>query len=124
LARLTFAFALLLAAVGLFGVMSYLLSLSKHDIGLRMALGAQPGNIVGLVLRQGMQLIAIGIGAGLIGAAALTRLMASRLFGVGATDAVTFSSVALTLAVVAFAAIFIPARRATTVDPLVALREE
>jgi putative ABC transport system permease protein len=117
-------FALLLSAVGLYGVMSYLVSRDKHDIGLRMALGAQPGDIVGLVLKQGMRLVAIGIGAGLLGAAALTRLMASLLVGVGTTDAVTFSSVALMLAVVAFVATFVPARRATSVDPIVALREE
>lgn len=117
-------FALLLSAVGLYGVMSYLVSQDKHDIGLRMALGAQPGDIVGLVLKQGMRLVAIGIGAGLLGAAALTGLMASLLFGVGTTDAVTFSSVALMLAVVAFVATFVPARRATSVDPIVALREE
>jgi predicted permease len=118
------AFALLLAAMGVYGVMSYLVSQSTHDIGLRVALGAQPGNILGLVVRQGMELAAIGIGAGLIGALALTRAMTSLLFGVTATDAVTFSSVALILGLVAFAATVIPARRATAVDPMVALREE
>jgi len=118
------AFALLLAAVGVYGVMSYLVSQSTHDIGVRVALGAQPGNILGLVVRQGMELVAIGIAAGLIGAFVLTRAMTSLLFGVSATDAVTFSSVALILALVAFAATVIPARRATSVDPMVALREE
>jgi putative ABC transport system permease protein len=118
------AFALLLAAVGVYGVMSYLVSQSTHDIGVRVALGAQPGNILGLVVRQGMELAAIGIAGGLIGALVLTRAMTSLLFGVTATDAVTFSSVALILALVAFAATVIPAFRATTVDPMVALRDE
>ena len=118
------AFALLLAAVGVYGVMSYLVSQSTHDIGVRVALGAQPANILGLVVRQGMELAAIGIAAGLIGALVLTRAMTSLLFGVTATDAVTFSSVALILALVAFAATVIPALRATNVDPMVALRDE
>ncbi len=118
------AFALLLAAVGIYGVMSYLVTQSTHDIGVRVALGAQPGNIVGMVVRQGMELAAIGILMGLVGAAALTRVMASLLFGVSATDAITFVAVAALLAAVAFAATVIPARRATRVDPIVALREE
>jgi predicted permease len=118
------AFALLLAAVGVYGVMSYLVSQSTHDIGVRVALGAQPGNILGLVVRQGMELAAIGIVGGLTGALVLTRAMTSLLFGVTATDAVTFRSVALILAVVAFAATVIPALRATSVDPMVALRDE
>jgi putative ABC transport system permease protein len=118
------AFALLLAAVGIYGVMSYLVTQSTHDIGVRVALGAQPGNIVGLVVRQGMELAAIGIFAGLAGAAGLTRVMDSLLFGVSATDAFTFVAVAALLAAVAFTAIVIPALRATRVDPMVALREE
>src|SRR5205085_2547263 len=87
------SFALLLAAVGVYGVMSYLVSQSTHDIGVRIALGAQPGNIIGLVVRHGMELTAIGIAGGLIGAIVLTRVMASLLFGVSVTDAVTFSAV-------------------------------
>jgi predicted permease len=118
------AFALVLAAVGIYGVMSYLVTQSTHDIGVRVALGAQPGNIVGLVVRQGMELAAIGILVGLAGAAALTRVMASLLFGVSATDGFTFGAVAALLAAVAFVATVIPARRATRVDPMVALREE
>ena len=118
------AFALLLAAVGLYGVMSYLVTQNTHDIGVLMALGAQPGDIVGLVLRQGMELTAIGIAAGLLGAVALTRVMASLLFGVSTTDVMTFGAVPVLLAVVAFAATVIPAWRTTRVDPVVALREE
>ncbi len=125
-------FALLLAAVGLYGVMSYLVTQSTHDIGVLVALGARPGNIIRLVVRQGMQLAGIGIVqlagigivVGLVGAAALTRVMASLLFGVSTTDALTFGTVPALLAAVAFAATVIPAWRATLVDPMVALREE
>ncbi len=118
------AFAMLLAAVGLYGVMSYLVTQNTHDIGVLMALGARPGDILGLVLRQGMKLAAIGIVAGLAGAFALTRVMASLLFGVSTMDAATFSAVPVLLAAVAFAATVIPAWRTTRVDPVVALREE
>jgi ABC-type antimicrobial peptide transport system permease subunit len=117
-------FALLLAAVGLYGVLSHLVAQSTHDIGVLVTLGARPGNILGLVVRQGMQLAGIGILAGLVGAAALTRVMSSLLFGVSATDALTFGTVPALLAAVAFAATVIPAWRATRVDPMVALREE
>jgi predicted permease len=118
------AFAMLLAAVGLYGVMSYLVTQNTHDIGVLMALGARPGDILGLVLRQGMKLATIGIVAGLAGAFALTRVMASLLFGVSPMDAATFSAVPVLLAAVAFAATVIPAWRTTRVDPVVALREE
>jgi putative ABC transport system permease protein len=118
------AFALLLAAVGLYGVMSYLVTQSTHDIGILVALGARPGNIIGLVVRQGMQLTLIGILAGLAGAVALTCVIASLLFGVSTTDVATFSAVPALLAAVAFAATVIPAWRAPSVDPMVALREE
>jgi predicted permease len=118
------AFALLLAAVGLYGVMSYLVTQSTHDIGILMALGAGRDNILALVVRQGMQLTLIGLFAGLICAAALTRVIASLLFGVRATDVATFVTVPALLVVVAFAATVIPAWRASSVDPMVALREE
>jgi len=118
------AFALLLAAVGVFGVMSWLVSQTTHDMGVRMALGARSGDIVGLVVRQGMTLAAIGIVMGLAGALALTRLMSSLLFGVSATDVVTFSAVPALLASVALAATVIPAVRAARVDPMMALRTE
>jgi len=117
-------FALVLSAIGVYGVMSYLVSQSTHDIGVRVALGAQRGNIIGMVVRQGVQLVAFGIAAGLAGALALTRVMAALLFGVSTTDAVTFSLVALVLAMVAILATWLPARRATSVDPMIALREE
>ena len=117
-------FALLLAAVGLYGVMSHLVTQSTHDIGVLVALGAQPGNIIGLVVRQGMLLAGIGIASGLAGAFGSTRIMNSLLFGVSTTDALTFATVPTLLAAVAFAATVIPAWRATRVDPMVALREE
>jgi len=118
------AFALLLAAVGLYGVMSHLVSQGTHDIGVLVTLGAQPGNIVGLVVRQGMALAGIGVVLGLVGAAALTRVMASLLFGTSTTDAVTFAVVPVLLIIVALSSTAIPAWRATSVDPMVALREE
>jgi predicted permease len=117
-------FALLLAAVGLYGVLSYLVTQSTRDIGVLVALGAQPGNIIGLVLRQGMELAAIGIIAGLAGAFALTRVMTTLLFEVSAVDTLTFVTVTTLLLVVAFAASVIPAWRTTWVDPVVALRDE
>ena len=118
------AFALLLAAVGLYGVLSYLVTQSTRDIGILLALGARRENILTLVVRQGMQLTLIGIFAGLLGATALTRVIASLLFGVTTTDAATFLAVPALLAVVALTATVIPAWRASKVDPMVALREE
>jgi predicted permease len=118
------AFALILAIVGIYGVMSYLVTQGTRDIGIRLALGATPRRILGMVIGQGMGLAAIGIVAGLAGAAFLTRWMASLLFGTSATDPATFSAVALLLAVVALLASYVPALRATKVDPMVALRDE
>lgn len=117
-------FALLLAAVGLYGVMSFLVTQSTHDIGILVALGARRENILRLIVRQGMVLTLMGIGAGLVGALAVTRAIAALLFNVSATDAATFVTVPAVLAVVAFCAMVIPAWRASNVDPIVALRQE
>jgi predicted permease len=117
-------FALALAAVGVYGVMSYLVAQSAHDIGVRMALGAQRSSVLWMVVRQGAALAAFGIGAGLVCAAALTRLMAGLLFRVSATDPATFTAVALAMALIAMLAGYVPALRATRVDPIVVLREE
>ena len=104
--------------------MSYLVSQGTHDIGVRMALGAQRGSIVWMVVRQAMELTGAGIVAGLFGAVLLTRVMSTLLFGVSATDLVTFSAVPVILATIALLASYLPARRATQVDPVVALRDE
>ena len=117
-------FAALLAMVGVYGVMSYLVTQGTHDIGVRLALGAQRSTIVGMVVRHGAELTAAGVVLGLIGALGLTRVMASLLFGVSATDAFTFTAVPLLLGGVAVLACLVPAIRATRVDPIVALREE
>jgi predicted permease len=117
-------FALLLAIVGVYGVMSYLVTQSSHDIGVRMALGAQRSSILGMVLRHGAVLTVVGIVAGLIGAAAISRVMSTLLFGISTTDVATFAAAPVILAGIAFLASYVPAWRATRVDPVVALREE
>jgi putative ABC transport system permease protein len=116
--------ALVLAAVGIYGVISYSVSLRTHEIGVRMAIGAQPRDVMIMVLRQGMGLSACGLVLGLAGSLGAGRLLRSLLYGVSATDPVVYSGVTLLLALVALAACYQPARRAARALPLAALRHE
>jgi putative ABC transport system permease protein len=114
----------LLAAIGMYGVISYSVTQRTQEIGIRMALGAERGSVFGIVLRQGARLAGTGIAIGLMGALAVTRTLSSFLYGVRPTDPLTFGAVVMLLAMVALLACYLPARRATQVDPVIALRNE
>ncbi len=114
--------ATLLAAVGLYGVIGYVIMQRTHELGVRMALGAAPGDVLALLVRESAAVVAVGVGAGLILAALVARLLSRLLYGVAAWDPLTFAGAAALLAVVAFAATVIPVRRAARLDPVAALR--
>ena len=116
--------ALLLAAIGIYGVISYAVTQRTREIGVRMALGATPSGMLSLILAESLRLIFFGVVVGVAAAFALTRMLASMLYGVTSTDPVIFISVTLLLTVIALAACLIPARRAMRIDPMVALRHE
>jgi ABC-type antimicrobial peptide transport system permease subunit len=116
--------ALVLSSIGIYGVMAYTTTQRSHEIGIRMALGARSGEVLSLVLGQGMRLVAVGLAVGLIGAWVLSRVLVSQLYGITARDPVTYGAVAVLLGAVALLATYLPARRAAHVDPLIALRSE
>jgi putative ABC transport system permease protein len=116
--------ALVLAAVGIYGVMSYSVAQQTREIGIRMALGAQRGDVLKMTVMEGLKLVALGLVIGLAAAFVLTRVMASLLFGISATDPVTFITISFVLLAVALLASYIPALRATRVDPMIALRAQ
>jgi len=118
------ALALLLSSLGIYGVVSYLTAQRTQEIGVRVALGAQRADVLRMILGQGIKMTALGVLIGLVAALGLTRLMSKLLFGVSASDPVTFIAVALLLALVALAACYLPARRAARLDPMAALRYE
>jgi putative ABC transport system permease protein len=118
------AIALLLSSLGIYGVMAYSTSQRRHEIGIRMALGAASPDVLRLVLRQGMRLVLLGLAIGLFGAWGLSRVLAGQLYGISARDPLTYAAVATLLGAVAFAATWLPARRATRVDPMISLRSE
>ena len=118
------ALALILSSVGIYGVISYSVTQRTHEIGIRMALGAKKSDVLKMVVWQGMRLAFVGIAIGFIAAFALTRLIESMLFGVSANESFTFVIVAVLLSFVALLSCFIPARKATKVDPMIALRYE
>jgi ABC-type antimicrobial peptide transport system permease subunit len=113
-----------LSSIGIYGVLSYVVGQRSREIGIRIALGAQRADVLRLMLGEGMKMALVGVAIGMVAALALTRLMVQMLFGVSATDPLTFVGVAAVLAGVALAACYIPARRAMRVDPIVALRYE
>ena len=125
--RLTVGFAvvaLLLGAIGIYGVLSYTMSQRSQEVGIRIALGAESRQVVRMVVFEGMRIVAIAVVIGLVASLATTRLLQSQLFGVGPTDVLTFSVVTLLLAFVAMLACYLPARRASRVDPMIALRSD
>jgi putative ABC transport system permease protein len=115
---------LILATLGVYGVVAYMAAQRTHEIGMRLALGALPGDILRMVLRQGISIVALGSVLGIIMAFAVARLLSHLLVGVSSSDPITYASVALMLVIVALAACYIPARQATKVDPMEALRYE